>query len=133
MAGLSRTLRQSLLNHIMGKSVYTPVSDFYIGLFTVAPLADAIGTEVSGINYTRILHNDWNEATAAEPSVITNDGNIVFPEAGGAWGTVLAFGIFDAETDGNLLASGSCSQLVELGTVIRFLDTELSISLDETV
>jgi len=42
-------------------------------------------------------------ASGTAPSTITNGSIITFPQASASWGTVLAFGIYDALTSGNLL------------------------------
>jgi hypothetical protein len=133
MAGLTRYTRQALLDHLMGVAVFTPPTDFYIGLFTAAPTPIDAGTEVAGINYQRILHNDWHAATAGEPSISTNVGNIVFPESGGSWGTIVAAGIFTAVEGGALIAYGLCNQECPINTVIRFLDSQLAVTINETV
>ena len=56
------------------------------------------------IGYARVstAGADWNTATDADPSVVTNANAIEFPTASGSWGTVTHFALYDAAT-GRLL------------------------------
>jgi len=88
----------------------------YVGLFTTAPTSDAGVTgavEVTGGAYARVATSGatWATPTASsgsEPAVTagftTNAATITFPTSTASWGTVVAFGLFDASTGGNLLA-----------------------------
>ena len=115
MAGLSDYTAQNLLAYIVGKTAVPTLPTAYIALFTVAPTSDAGtgGTEVSGGSYARLATAgaNWNAASAStgtEPAVvpasISNSATLTFTTATGSWGTVLAFGLYDAVTSGNLLA-----------------------------
>lgn len=53
MANMSSYLRDAMGNHVVLGTVYTPPDDLYLGLCTVAPDADSIGTEVEGGSYER--------------------------------------------------------------------------------
>lgn len=105
MAGLSNYLAQALLNHIVGKTAYTMPTP-YIGLFTAVGTDAGTGfTEVSGGGYARQAASGavWNASSGSDPSTITNASVITFPTSTAAWGTILAFGLFDAASAGNLL------------------------------
>lgn len=77
----------------------------YVALFTVAPTEAGGGTEVVGGSYARQAYQpgdaNWTAATAQGDS--SNKVAITFPAPSGNWGTVVAIGIFDRLTNGNLL------------------------------
>ena len=115
MAGLSDYTAENLLNYIVGKTAVPTLPTAYVALFTTAPTSDAGtgGTEVSGGSYARVATTgaNWNAASASsgtEPSVIpcstSNSSTLTFTTATASWGTVQAFGLYDAATSGNLLA-----------------------------
>jgi hypothetical protein len=134
-SGIARSTRQSILNHLLKTSTWSAPSALWVGLFTVAPGPTGGGTEVSsagGSLYTRVNFETWNSASAAEPSVATNNGDITFAEAGTTWGAIVAFGIFTAQTVGTLLAYGACSKTISSGDTAIFLSGTLQITLDAT-
>ena len=132
-SGLRRVIRQAVLDHLLKTAGWTAPTHIYVGLFTVAPTQTAGGTEVSEASYARVLHDTWNAATAAEPAVATNDGDIEFAQALTDWGSIVAFGLFDDITGGNLLAYGACTKTIATGDTARFLDTALEVKLNYTV
>lgn len=97
-----------LANHIFDKmfrnQTFTPPSTLYLALFTSAP-TDAYtsgspnGTEVSGSGYSR----QAMALDAAASRATQNTDVESFTASGGNFGTVVAIGIFDASTNGNLL------------------------------
>ena len=94
----------------------------FVALFVGDPTdAGSGGAEVSGVSYARVetAGADWNAAASGS---ISNANDIEFPEAGGAWGTVDYFAIYDASTAGNLLASGvlDTSKAVGIGDTPKF-------------
>lgn len=99
MAGKSDYLENALLDHVLRNTAYTSPTTVYVGLYTAAPTDAGGGTEVSGGGYAR------EAATfgAASGGSISNSAIVDFGTTTGAWGTVTHFGIFDAETAGNLL------------------------------
>ena len=90
-------LRTNVGNHVMTNTAYASPTTLYVALFTVAPTAAGGGTEVTGGSYARQVITFTETATPGEfenTSVsITN-----MPAA-----TVLAIGVYDALTAGNLL------------------------------
>jgi hypothetical protein len=115
MAGMTDYSATNWLAYIVGKTNVPSLPNVYIGLFTTAPTSDSGVTgavEVSGGSYARqnVVGANWNTATnssGSEPSVtpafISNSATITFPVSTANWGTVVAFGVFDALTSGNLL------------------------------
>ena len=91
-------LRTMVGNHVLNNTVYTSPEDLYVALFTTAPTIEGGGTEVTGGSYARAIITFTETATDGEfenNSVSISD----MPEA-----TVVAIGIYDDETAGNLLA-----------------------------
>jgi len=111
----SNYLEVELLDQIVGKTDYT-MPTAYVALFVGDPLdTGAGGAEVSGVSYARVTTDgaDWN---AAATGSISNAEDITFPEAGGSWGTITHFAIFDAASAGNMLASGALSSSKAVGS-----------------
>lgn len=109
MAGsFSDFLEAELLDHVFGDSAYTAPGTLYIALFTAAPSDSGGGTEVTGGSYARVAvtnnTTNWPNATGTSPTSKANGTVITFPTATANWGTVVAFGIFDASSGGNLIA-----------------------------
>jgi hypothetical protein len=96
-------LENKIIDHALtGKTAFTKPT-VYVGLFTVAPTDSTAGTEVTGNAYARVATAgaDWNAASGGSA---TNATTLTFPTpTPSGWGTVVAFGGFDASTSGNLL------------------------------
>lgn len=106
MSGFSDYTAQAVLNHITGKSAIFSLPTVYVALFTAVGTDAGTGfTEVSGNNYARSTTSasTWNSSSGSAPSSITNALAIAFPTSTGSWGTVIAWGHYDALTGGNLL------------------------------
>jgi len=109
MVGFTNYTAQGILGHITGKATIFAKPTAYLGLFTAVGADDGTGfTEVStsGTAYARVATAaaDWNAASGTGPSSINNANGFSFPQATGAgFGTVIAFGLFDAASGGNLL------------------------------
>ena len=107
MTGFTDRTSQGILNHLTGKSAIFTMPTAYVALFTAVGSDAGTGfTEVSGGAYARIstAAGDWNSATGSAPSQISNLNTLTFPTATADWGTIIAFGLYDASTAGNLLA-----------------------------
>ncbi|HWO72743.1 MAG TPA: hypothetical protein VNN21_04225, partial [Dehalococcoidia bacterium] len=68
---------------------------------------------------------------AASGGAKSNGAAITFPQATANWGTVVAFGIFDASTGGNLIAWADLmsSVAVNSGQTAQFAVGDLDITL----
>lgn len=114
MANMSDYLESELRKHIFRTGSFTKPTALYIALFTVTPTdAAGSGTEVTGGSYARQnlapLDANWTGASATDGAT-DNAVAITFSPAPTAnWGTVVAFGIFDASTSGNMLIWGAIS------------------------
>lgn len=113
MAGSkSNYLEDEVLDHVLGGGDYTRPASVYVSLYSVAPTDAGGGTELtSGTapGYARVtVTNNATNWPAASGGVKSNGTAIDFPAnsnivGGAAWPTVVAFGIHDASTAGNLL------------------------------
>jgi hypothetical protein len=106
MTGFTDRVSQGILNHITGKSGLFAIPVAYVALFTVAGVDAGTGfTEPSVGSYARhaTAAVDWNSASGSGPSLISNANTLTFPTATADWGTIIAFGLYDALTAGNLL------------------------------
>lgn len=145
MGCLSDFLENKIIDHVCRGVPYTAPSHLYVALFTVTPSDSGGGTEVTGGTYSRVdlapSAANWastgGAATTTNPSAGTsgttsNNSAIAFPTATANWGTVVAVGIYDASTGGNLLFWGplSASQVVNTGTTFSFAISQLAITLD---
>jgi hypothetical protein len=107
MTGLTSYSAENVLNYIVGKTAMPTLPTGHLALFTAVGTDAGTGfTEVSGGSYARVAGTaaDWSAATGLSPSTITNSVAFSFPSATASWGTIIAFGIYDAATGGNLLA-----------------------------
>jgi hypothetical protein len=135
-SGKSDYLEAALLNHLFGGVAYAVPGTYHFALFTSAPNDTGGGTEVnpSGSGYARkVVTNDTtNFPTIAAPASKTNGASIDFLTASAAWGTVVAFGIYDAASGGNLLFWGdlTTARSVLSGDTPRFAAGALVITED---
>ena len=127
MAGnLSNYLENKLLDHFLGTTSYTMPTPVYVGLYTVAPSDSTAGTEVSGGSYAR----QTATFSAASGGATSNDANIDFTNMPSA--TVVAIGISDALSGGNLLVWGTltANKSLDAGDTLRIATGDLDISID---
>lgn len=134
MAGSkSNYLENKVLDHVLGGPDYTRPATVYAALFTAAPSDSGGGTEVSGGSYARkdITNNSTNFPAAASGAK-SNGTAITFVQAAANWGTVVAMGIFDALTSGNLLywADLATSKAIDSGDRAEFAVGELDFTED---
>ena len=117
MAGFSDYLENKVVGHVFGGSAYTAPSTLYVALYTSAPSDTGGGTEVSGGAYAR-----QTAAFTVTNDTASNTSAIEYPTATANYGTVVAVGVFDASSSGNLLAYGNLttSKTVSTGDVFRF-------------
>jgi hypothetical protein len=129
MAGFSDYLEDKVLDHVFGGVAYTAPSTLYVALYTVAPTDTGGGTEVSGGAYAR--QTATFTVSGTNPTTATNSAAIEYPTATADYGTVVAVGIFDALTSGNLLAYANltASKVVSTGDVFRFNSGDLDVTL----
>ena len=126
MAGFSDYLENKVVGHVFGGSAYTAPSTLYVALYTSAPSDTGGGTEVSGGAYAR-----QTAAFTVTNDTASNTSAIEYPTATADYGTVVAVGIFDASSSGNLMAYANltASKTVSTGDVFRFDAGDLDITL----
>ena len=126
MAGFSDFLETKVLQHVFGGTSYTAPGTLYVALYTAAPSDSGGGTEVSGGAYAR-----QTAAFTVSGNTASNSANVEYATATANYGTVVAMGIFDAASSGNLLAYGTLttSKSVSTGDVFRFNASAIDITL----
>ena len=129
MAGFSDYLEDKVLDHVFGGTSYTAPGTLYVALYTVAPSDTGGGTEVSGGAYVR--KTATFNVSGTSPTTATNAAAVEYTTATADYGTVVAVGIMDALTSGNLLAYANLdtSKVVSSGDVFRFDAGDLDITL----
>ena len=129
MAGFSDYLEDKVLDHVFGGNAYSAPSTLYVALYTVAPTDTGGGTEVSGGGYVR--QSSAFTVSGTNPTTASNSAAIEYPTATADYGTVVAVGIFDASSSGNLLAYANLttSKVVSTGDVFRFNTGDLDVTL----
>lgn len=130
MAGFTNYSEDLVLDWLLTNASATRPTAWYVALYTVAPGETGGGTEVSGGSYARTAVTFTVSGTA--PTTASNSAAVEFPTATGSWGTIVAAGIFDASTSGNLLAYAdlTTSKTVDSGDVLRFNTGEIDVTLD---
>lgn len=106
MTGFTDRTSQGILGHLVGKTAIYTLPTTYVALFTAVGTDAGTGfTEVAVGSYARVVTagSDWNAASGSAPSTISNASTLTFPTATADWGSVIAFGLYDAATTGNLL------------------------------
>lgn len=133
MAGsFSDFLENELLDHVFGNAAYSAPATLYVGLYTVAPTDSGGGTEVTGGSYARVsVTNNATNFPAASGGAKANGTAVTFVQATANWGNVVAFGIFDASSAGNLLAWAdlTAAKDVDNGDTASFAVGDIDITL----
>lgn len=127
MAGsASNYLENKLIDHSLGTTTFTKPTTVYAALYTVAPSDTGGGTEVTGGSYAR----QTITFSAASSGSTSNNTNVDFNTMPAA--TVVAVGVLDASTSGNLLYWGTLTtnRTVTAGDSIRIASGALVVSLD---
>ena len=133
MAAFSDFLEDELLDHVLNNNAYPSPNPIFIALFTIAPSDSGGGTEVTGGSYARVSLDSssadkWT-VQGGGSGIADNTAAITFVTATASWGTVVAVGIFDALTVGNLLLHGTLtsSKIVDDGDTFEFAAGDLNV------
>ena len=131
MAGFSDYLEDKVLDHVFGGVSYTAPSTLYVALYTVAPDDTGGGTEVTTAGTAYARQTATFTVSGTSPTTASNSAAIEYPTATANYGTVVAVGILDASSAGNLLAYADLdtSKVVSSGDVFRFDAGDLDITL----
>jgi hypothetical protein len=118
---MSNYLENKLIDWLLRAQAFTPPATTYVGLFTASPADAGGGTEVSGGNYARAAIvsglTQWagtqssgsTVASSGTGGTTSNNAAVTFNAPSANWGTIVAVGLFDALTVGNLLFFGAQS------------------------
>lgn len=141
MSAFGDTVEIDLLTHMFRDATWAkPVGGggLYVALFTAAPTDAGGGTESTYDTYARVAipqtDAQWNVAAIAGGYEATNAVPITFPVPGANDTDLVAFGIFDASTGGDLLLHGALSNApvsVSTGVPILFAIGDLNFSITE--
>jgi hypothetical protein len=128
MAEFTNYLENKLLDHVLNNESFTSPTTVYVGLFTTAPTDTTSGTEVSGGSYARQVLS----VSTASDGVVTSDADVTFPQATASWGTIVALGIHDALSSGNLLmyTDLTTSKTIDEGDILKVSSGSLTVTLD---
>lgn len=137
--GFGNTFRKAINDLIFKNTTFTanPAGVIYVSAHTADPGPDGqTSNEVTGGSYAAKVTaaTDWNAATTADPSVVTNANAITFVTATGNWGTVTHFGLWNHLTNraaANFVGSKAltASQVVNTGNTLSFPAAALTHSL----
>jgi len=134
MAGsFSNFLENKLLDQLFGGVSYTFPTTLYVGLATAVASDGSTFTEVSGGSYARVsVTANQTNFPAASGGALSNGTAITFPQASASWGTVVAVGVYDQSTSGNLLAWAdlTTSKTIASGDTASFAIGDLDVTLD---
>ena len=134
MAGSKSNYLQDKVNdHVLGGPDFTSPATVYVALYTAAPTDAGGGTEVTGGSYVRLsVTNNATNWPASSGGAKANGTELTFATATASWGTVVAFGILDADTAGNLLHWGdlAVSKAVNSGDTAKFPVGDIDITED---
>jgi hypothetical protein len=124
---LSNYAENKMLDHVVGTTSYTKPTT-HLALFTVAPTDSAAGTEATGGSYARQALAGL--FTAAASGATSNNANIDFPNMPAC--TIVAIGIMDNSTGGNLLIHGTltANKILDAGDTLRVATGDLDITID---
>ena len=135
MGSFNNFLENSLLNQVFGGQAYSAPATLYFALSKTTIAEDGSNTtEPVGNGYSRVAvtNNTVNFPTTSNGTK-SNGTVITFPQCTGAnWGVVVDFAIFDAASNGNMLAYGTLtnSKTVEVLDILSFGVGNLTITLN---
>ncbi len=108
--GMTNYLEEQLGAHLFRDGTFAKPTTLYMGLFTTLPTTDAgdDGVEEAAASYDRVAYGPSDTHWAAPVGgngEFYNSFSIIFPTPQEDWGTIVGWGLFDADlsTGGNLL------------------------------
>jgi hypothetical protein len=134
----SQYFGQKILNWIKGSSFPTQLSNVYVSIHTGDPgtagtSSDVTLTVTGSANRTAISSSAFTGVTGASPSGFeiknTNTVQITTNAQNGTQQTLTHFGLWDAQTSGNFIASGALTTSVDIqsGDTVQFNGNALGI------
>jgi len=128
MAGSKTNYMEDKVLNLLRGVTFTAPSTIYVALFTAAPNESSSGTEVTGGSYARTAVT-FNAPSGGQ---VTNSATITFPTPSAGWGTVVAWGLMDASTGGNMLyySDQTPNKLISSGDTVQFAAGAIVVSED---
>lgn len=124
---MTNSLANQIANATIRNTSYTSPASVYASLYSVAPTANTAGTELTGNGYSRQL------TTFSAPSAGAAASNVAVTfgaATGNNWPTVVAVGIVDASTSGNLMYFNTISgRNIKIGDSLVFDSGNIIISI----
>lgn len=106
--GVTHHGAKKLLDDLLGGVAHGAPASWRVVLFTVAPTNSGGGTEASYTGYARVAvtrnQTNWPAASGGDPATIANGVAVTFPGVGSGPQTIVAVGLMDAASGGNLWA-----------------------------
>jgi len=106
----SNLLEHRALDWAFSSSPVVRPEAWYVALFTTPSTDEVPGDEPVVGAYVRIP-----AVLVREDSTVKNSARVEFPRSTAPWGNVTHFGVFDAETGGNMLCHGQLDEPRNIG------------------
>ena len=119
-------LQNAVANATLRNTAYTSPANVYASLYSTAPTESTTGTEITGNGYSR------QSVTFSAPTLGSLSSNVAvtFTCSGNNWPGVVAFGVTDASTAGNILYySGISGRTVQVGDSVVFASGDITIQI----
>lgn len=135
MTAFTNYTENQIANHIFGSASFPKPTLLYIALFSAVADGEAgTVTEISGNGYARAAcapGSNWTQPVGGNGTV-ANSVVISFPAATADWGSITAWGIYDAATAGNFLvyAPLSTARTITAGATPSFGVGALTVQVD---
>ena len=132
---LSGYLKDALIDHIFRSAAFPKPLGLWISLFTLPPSPTSDGIEVTGNAYARCRYDpseaNWTPPTSGDGTT-SNGFDITFVKPTGPWGLIMAYGIHDSASGGNLLAYSTIAtpRSVDATSSPRFVAGDLTVTLN---
>lgn len=123
---MTNDLANKLANATLRNTSYTSPATVYAALYSVAPTVSTGGTELSGNGYSR------QSVTFSAPTggAATSNVSVSWTATGNNWPAVVAFGIVDASTGGNIMYFKTVvSRSVIVGDTLELASGDLTIDI----
>ena len=126
MSEFSDYMENKVINAMRG--IRLNIGVLYAALQTVNPTDVGGGTEVTGNNYGRIVVPISAPSTGAS----SNPADAAYNTATAGWGTINAYGLFDAQTSGNLImwTPLTTPKAINTGDTAKFNTGDIDITVD---
>jgi hypothetical protein len=135
MGQLANFTEGKVLDHILKTASYSPPATVYLGMSTADPTADGSGwADPTYTGYARKAIT-FGAAGATTPRSIIQNADVNFDQCTNGTSTCSHWGLWDAETNGNLMAYGSfnVAKVVVAGNTPKVASGGVAISINAGV